>query len=298
MVYSKLFSNLMGKQSIRSIILLIMIALLSSCSESPTAVGEPGVEDITPPPPPPPPPLPPPPPPPACNCYYNADCVGGTIGLRVCIVGSCAVGVQPSGKINDGICTFFVNTWSADPQKSNDAAKVFEANINEWHKAAESGGKPSASVIEQARDQVPKDISKAMEALAYNTLLLVVGRADYNDDHPHRPGSFYRPIRIDELGRLDPVDKPTLAVLEFVGSVLTDHLRHGVALSPRLDAIRTLAPDYSGHGNCQYPHPSKNHHEFLYEDAFDCVIKEILHAVNPQELLPIKTEEPLSFNDG
>ena len=53
------------------------------------------------------------------------------------------------------------------------------------------------------------------------------------------------------------------------------------ALVSAVNALRDVVPDYPGYGRCEYPHPESHEHTFEYEDAVDCLARELRSMVEP-----------------
>ena len=138
---------------------------------------------------------------PQCNCYFNADCIGGGISLRVCIVNpaDCTANRQPSGKINDGLCTFFWWASLQDEGERRRSGEAFAAYYVALEEAARASGVINTNALYQARDLLPGRPGEAMETFAGSIALLVVGRAEYNIEHPHKLGHYHYPARDDSL---------------------------------------------------------------------------------------------------
>lgn len=230
---------------------------------------------------------------PQCNCYFNADCIGGGIGLRVCIVNpaDCTANRQPSGKINDGLCTFFWWASLQDDGERRRSSEAFAAHFAALQDAAQRGGAINGSAIDAARALLPGRPGEAMETLAGSLALLIVGRAEYNIDHPHKRGHYHYPGRNDQvpgtlsygLARIDAAGAPEQAVMSLVGSAVTRFLINLDldGLRATLATVATVAPGYGGYGGCQHPHPAIDHHKFDYANQYDCLATQVIHTVEP-----------------
>lgn len=234
---------------------------------------------------------------PDCNCYLNADCFGGGAGFRVCMVnpGECIVNNQSSGKINDGLCTFF---WWASLQDFDQrlrAGEAYAAYFDALEAAASRGAALDTSAVNAARRILPGRPGEAMETLAASLVILVVGRAEYPPEHPHKRGHYHFPTRDDGtpgvlsygVARIDQVGAPELAVLSLIGDAVSAFIMNPntPALRVALQKLEATAPEYGGHGGCQYPHPPLAHHKFDYANQFDCLTHQVVHAVETLEVV-------------
>lgn len=241
-------------------------------------------------------PPPPPPPPPPCDCYYNKDC---SFGWVCPVTGSCAIGTTPAGKIQDGECTFFLWASFELPDARLVAARAFTAYTTAIAQAAAAGGMPAQPLLDTHGTALAPTTLVEVEVLAMNLAVLVFGRTDIAASHPHDPGfvdvSGINPVlaaggMTGDL-QLLAAPLPTRRMFEFTAAAVATYLREpdlGM-LADTLAGSEQAAPGFRGHGNCQSPHPVRNHHPFEFADAYDCVAQEVRHMLAPIERHLMKT---------
>lgn len=232
---------------------------------------------------------------PSCNCYLNADCVGGGIGFRVCQTqpGTCRVWRTSNNKLQDGSCTFFWWAGLDAPAGREAFAAAADGVLGAYADIAVAGGAPAAATIEAALATVPVAAHPAVELVAMNSLILIIGRIQYDDLNPHARGHFHYPqaTAIDyrrsthTLGyaQIEPLDTAVQRVLATSRRALVEYIRRPDRenFMRTMLGLRAAKSSYSGFGRCEFPHPPEHRHPFVYEDAADCIAGELLTMLEP-----------------
>lgn len=205
--------------------------------------------------------------------------------------GKCQINTGPSGKIRDGECTFFVWELIESASVRSDAAQGFAYYTSALALAAQQGAAPKAERFNFLTSKIAPSTAAEIETLALHAALLILGRRDIAAEHAHRPGyvdlsHLQTPLQqggfLSQL-QLGTPPAATLAMFELAVSAVTEFLRTPDLPQFRkaMAQARNKVPAFTGHGNCQYPHPSRNHHAFEFDDAYDCVTRELLHVLTP-----------------
>lgn len=120
-----------------------------------------------------------------------------------------------------------------------------------------------------------------------------VGRIDYDDLNPHARGHFHYPqaIAMDyrrgtrtlEYAHIEPLNDSVRQLLATARRALADYIRHAdrETFLRTVLGLRAASPAYPGFGRCEFPHPPAHDHAFIYEDAADCVARELLAMLEP-----------------
>lgn len=205
--------------------------------------------------------------------------------------GQCRDNSAPGRKTYDGMCTFFWWAGLVNYTDRNLAADAMDSYFKAFEMAGVSGGEPDLTLIEKARsiDIAPKG-RETVEKVAMNSLILLIGRAEYDDDNPHRRGYFHFPVITSEdpttsTGTLsyawvDPMHESVLTGLGHVRKAIVAQIREPdeKRFSESMDALRNVVPELLTFGRCEYPHPPVHGHEFVYDDGIDCLSSELAYV--------------------
>jgi len=81
-----------------------------------------------------------------------------------------------------------------------------------------------------------------------------------------------------ENGSIEEMPQEILKVAKTVRQAITgEFITNGKQgfFEKKMKEIYTIAPNYTGFSRCQFPHPTEHGHEFIYQDAVDCLISEL-----------------------
>jgi len=222
---------------------------------------------------------------PQCECYYNKDC----FFWNVCTdFGKCIVNRGgPDGKIQDGMCRFFL--WASVDENNNRmlAAESVDNYLLAYEMASMEGSRqPDSKYIELALDpNISQEGHIAIQNIVNNIMVFTVGPSEYEIDVPHRLGYYNPPsVVIEEfsmedqlagLGTIEPIDETTLGALSIVREAVVSEIQNPEKgrFENQMNSLREI--NYETFARCQFPHPPEHEHEFPFEDGISCLISEM-----------------------
>jgi len=235
---------------------------------------------------------------PQCECYYNKDC----FFLNVCTdFGKCIVNKGgPNGKIQDGMCRFFLFTLLDKGDNRNLSAKAVDNYLLAFETSAMEGiSEPNENYLTAALDlKLPYEGHLAIQNIVNNVMIATVGPTEYEIEVPHRLGYYNLPDPIEynfeikkknnlptpEFGTLEQMDDPTIQALSITRNAIVAEIQepnNGI-FENQMNSLREIE-GYGAFGRCEYPHPEEHGHVFPYEDGIDCLISEMgrmIHKFN------------------
>lgn len=211
-----------------------------------------------------------------CNCYYKKDCGGRScnydVGCTWCDPGN------KGGELFDGQCATLRVINDVDVRPFAKSLKLF---LLAYEIAAEQGGgePDSLMVAESMSINLPDSLKKEVRRGGMHIVAVYAGKKPCTN-LPCKEGHLILPSEKEFLagknGYIDSLPKEILKVAKIVREAVTEELmtfgKHNI-YEKKMSKIYQVAPNYSGFGRCQFPHPHS--HDFPYTDGVDCVVQEV-----------------------
>ena len=219
-----------------------------------------------------------------CGCYLSGDCSDdNTVGCnryRTCT--ACDGGGNSDF---DGKCTgapgIFIHDVLGFANALDHYVMAFEIT------SKNGGGVPDDNMIRIANSfNLEAELMEHVRKLAISIVDQSAGLTECSIS-PCVTGYLTLPTPEEffagENGTIEEMPKEILNVVKTVRQAFTSQLitngEKGL-FEKKMKTIYKIAPNYTGFGRCQFPHPSEHGHEFIFQDAVDCLTKELVPFIN------------------
>ncbi len=214
-----------------------------------------------------------------CGCYWNEDC---NQSVANCTLNKC----QREGKLDGHCVKNAFDFWNKSLPHDNyiEIARRFDL----WFSSLRvSGGEPDPRLVKSAMDTTGLSKNQVeLIRLRFLALIVPLWVGHYKPTNEPAKKGFWlhawdsvdaKGSYIFPNGYLFPIPDELVKIGKIIqkgitSSIITGDKKHFLKA---FEKIQNKYPLYSSFGRCEFPHPREHGHEFIYNDALECMESEM-----------------------